>query len=186
MSILAIEANALIRRRDQIRTHLRQVARNPDLLNVTGQKLRNGGHIIAASSTTDATASPTDRLFKTQLCPLYGQYYEIWTPDRDSRHFHPEQIFFHLYSLPDRDKRDQIFCLHAEPQKSLVDHAGRVKASPHIHVKSKEDRLNRIAKSHFPFYYSTAETVLETLEAFDTAWSAAIEIVRREVIERFR
>jgi hypothetical protein len=67
----------------------------------------------------------------------------------------------------------------------LDQHEGRVKASLHIHVETREPRLLPIAKAHFPLYYANTNEMLASLAAFDTALQNGIMIVQREVLDRF-
>ena len=143
------------------------------------------GQIFAVSDSFSADAPPNERLFKTTSDYLYGQYYEIWKPDGHGRNYYLFQNYFHLYSLPSKNERDQLFCLHTEPEEPFEPIASRVKSTPHIHVNVKEDRLAPLSKAHFPICYSTTEAVLRSLQVFDKVFSEALGVIRHEVVDRY-
>jgi hypothetical protein len=173
-------------REKRIRQLLREIVGNMKTLQVRGQKDASGGHIISASDAFSADVSPRDRLFRTTSPRLFGQYMELWVPDRDSRVYHLKLSYLHLVATPTRNDRDELFCLHSDPEEPLEEHGGRVKASLHFHVETKEDRLLPLAKSHLPLCYGTVESVLASAESFDKALLEAVRIVRTEVVDRFR
>lgn len=172
------------RRIAQIRAMVRGIAADPKNLQIRSQK-HPLGQIISVSDSFSADAPPTDRLFRTTSELLYGQYYEIWQPDRAERNYHLYQNYFHLYSLPSKTERDQLFCLHAEPEEPFQPLVHRVKSTPHIHVKVKEDRLAPVSKAHFPICYSTTEAVLKSLQVFDKTFTEALDVIRHEVVDRY-
>lgn len=171
-------------RSDQVRAVVRGLVADPNTLQIRPQK-HTLGQIISVSDSFSADASPTDRLFKTTSGFLYGQYYEIWKPDGRGQSYHLFQNYFHLYSLPSKTERDQLFCLHTEPEEPMAPLERRVKSTPHIHVKIKEDRLAPISKAHLPVCYSTTEAILKSLQTFDRTFTEALEVIRHEVIDRF-
>lgn len=142
------------------------------------------GHIVAVSDAFGANKPPDEWLFRTTADVLHCQYYEIWKSDRTGRHHHLFQNFFHLFSLT-KTEQDLLFCLHTEPEEPMRPIENRVKSTPHIHVKVKEDRLGPISKAHLPVCYSTTERALESLSAFDQIFAETLEVIRHEVIDRF-
>jgi hypothetical protein len=110
---------------------------------------------------------------------------ELWAPDARCANYYLFCCRFHLLAAPHQSERDELFCLHSDPEESLNTHEGRAKASLHIHVETKEPRLLPIAKSHFPLYYANASEMLASLTAFDTALQTGMLIVQREVLDRF-
>jgi hypothetical protein len=109
----------------------------------------------------------------------------LWTPDVTCRYYHLEKSYFHLYAIPNKDERDELICLHADPEEPTNTPQGRVKASIHVHVKSKEPRLQSVAKSHLPFCYLTVDEVLRSLASFDEALLQAVAVMRQEVLDRY-
>lgn len=168
----------------QIRRVVRDVALDVKNLQIRPDK-HPLGYIISVSDSFSADTSPSDRLFKTTVDRLYAQYYEIWKPGERERTYYLYQNYFHLYSLPSKSERDQLFCLHAEPEEPFVPMIHRVKSTPHIHVKVKEDRLAPVASAHLPVCYSTTEDVLKSLQTFDKTFTEALAVIRHEVINRF-
>jgi hypothetical protein len=186
MPRLLIKTEELFSKRtNQIRSLVKSVASAPSQLQIRVQK-HALGHIICVSDLFSAHDSPTERLFQTTSNVLYGQYYEIWVPDKNARNHHLFQNYFHLFALPTKTQRDQLFCLHSEPEEPLDQMQNRVKATPHIHVKTKEERLLPIAKAHLPISYSTTESVLKSINDFDKVFTEAITVIRHEVVDRYR
>ena len=185
MPRLAVKTSELFSRRiDQIRAVVRGVAADPRGLQIRPQK-HPLGQIIAVSDSFRSDAPPTDRLFRTTSELLYGQYYEIWQPDGQGRTYHLYENYFHLYSLPTKTERDQLFCLHTEPEEPFQPMVHRVKSTPHIHVNVREDRLAPVSKAHLPVCYSTTEAVLKSLQVFDKTFTEALEVIRHEVVDRY-
>lgn len=185
MPRLVVKTSELFSRRiDQIRAVVRGLASDPNHLQIRPQK-HPLGQIVSVSDSFSADEMPTDRLFRTTSDLLYGQYYEIWQPDSSGRNYHLYQNYFHLYSLPSRTERDQLFCLHTEPEEPFQPMVNRVKSTPHIHVNIKEDRLAPVAKAHLPVCYSTTETVLKSLQIFDRTFTEALDVIRHEVVDRY-
>jgi hypothetical protein len=168
----------------QVRLLIRDIAED-----VRGLQIRPHrhalGHIISVSDSFSSDASPADHLFRTTSEQLYGQYYEIWRPDSAGKIYHMYQNYFHLYALQSKSERDQLFCLHSEPEEPFQPIIHRVKSTPHIHVKVKEARLAPMSSAHLPVCYSTTEAVLKSIQAFDTTFTEALRVIRHEVIDRF-
>lgn len=171
-------------RSNKVRVIIRSVASDVRNLQIRTQK-HPLGQIISVSDSFSAEASPIDRLFKTTSEYLYAQYYEIWQPTDKGRKYHLYQNYFHLYSLPSKTERDQLFCLHTEPEEPLQPMIHRVKSTPHVHVIVKEDRLAPMSSAHLPVCYSTTEDVLRSLQTFDKIFAEALEVIQHEVVARF-
>lgn len=185
MPRLAIPTASLFQKRvASIKDMLRAVTSDPGNLQVRPQK-HPVGQIISASDHFSADESPTERSFRTSSGLLYAQYYELWASDEKGAKHHLYQNYFHLFTLPEKSTRDQLFCLHAEPEWSLATLADKVKAAPHVHVIAKEERLCNFSKAHLPICYTTAESVLASLDCFDHEFSEALRVIKEEVIDRF-
>ncbi|HXY36592.1 MAG TPA: hypothetical protein VEI07_20320 [Planctomycetaceae bacterium] len=185
MPRLALRSDEFFSRRtDRIRELLVATAADPEHLHIQPHR-HSVGQIISVSDHFSEKLPPQDQLFATSSRQLYAQYYEIWRFDAKQRYVHLYQTYFHLYAIPSRNERDQLFCLHAEPEEPIDEIQGRLKATPHIHVKSKESRLLPIAKAHLPGCYAAPDRVLRSLADFDTAFADTIAIVKHEVINRY-
>lgn len=145
----------------------------------------HGGHLIEAWDRRYWNDRPANKLFATSCGLLWGQYYEIWGQDEGTASRYLDRSFLHLYVLTPQLERDEVFCLHAEPQESLTEHAGRVKASLHVHFEAKEERLQTLAKAHIPLCYLTVKQVLASPQAFDDALRKAMRIVKYEILDRY-
>lgn len=169
----------------QIRALLTPFASRVPRLQVRADKDASGLQVISATDDFDASQSARDRLFQTDRPMIFAQYFEMWQPDIQFRNFHLFRSYFHLFRISNKDIRDQLFCLHADPEEEVESCQGKAKAGPHFHILVENGRLGSLAKAHLPLCYLNIEHVLNSVERFDEALASAFELVREEILVRF-
>jgi hypothetical protein len=143
-----------------------------------------GCKVIAAHDGTKSVESFGDWYFKTFAPDIVCQYYELWQPFRNDSKLHLFRAYLNL-SLVNRSdyKFEKLLSIHCDPCEDNSNAIGRYKRGPHLHVQKAE---YPIPECHFPLNFTELDRVLSSVDSVTEALANAIEIVRTEVLLRYK
>jgi hypothetical protein len=143
-----------------------------------------GGKVLAAH---DAERPDTD--FQAWRCrtfvnEIWCQYYELWKPFNNERHWFLDRAYFHLYKANREERKlDQFLCIHSDPNCADPAPLNRFKSGPHLHILNSDAP---IPDCHFPLNLGHLEAVLATRLSLTDAFRSAIEVICGDVLYRFQ
>lgn len=126
----------------------------------------------------------TNVWFPTYASDIQGQYHETWYPQDGEQEWWMERAYFSLRRIVRAlAKTEELLSIHSDPMCKEADPLGSYKKGPHLHVSVAR---SPIADAHFPLNLGHLEHVLASCDNLSQAMSLAIQVVRDEVIPRFR
>ena len=124
-----------------------------------------------------------DWMFRTGAPAVWGQYFEIWSPeDVGQRSWTLQAAYLTILEIR-KSGRTEILGIHCDPADGSSEPTRSFKRGPHLHVTCAREPL---PKSHFPLNYGHLSNVLQDSAALTKAIRDAVFVVRREVLERFQ
>ena len=124
-----------------------------------------------------------DWMFRTGAPAIWGQYFEIWSPEDGSQRSWTLKAAYLTILEVGKGDCTEILGIHCDPTDGSSEPTRSFKRGPHLHVKCAREPL---PKSHFPLNYGHLGNVMRDSAALTKAIGDAVFVVRREVLERFQ
>ncbi len=115
--------------------------------------------------------------FKTINPNFNASYFEIWDR-RDKNEFYLNKIYFHLYSIEERENKEYIL-LHTDPSDPDVTH-GDYKRSPHLHIKRTTDL--KIPHAHLALNINDYDKALSSISEMDKCFKNHINMLVNQIL----
>lgn len=113
-----------------------------------------------------------------------AMYIERWSrTSQDDSMYTLVNSSLNVYTVDTNNMSEtEIFCIHSEPSLES-DSCNPYKKSFHVHVSTATSPIN---KSHIALNLRKLNTVINSLDEFNDTFKRSIEMIKQEVLERYK
>jgi hypothetical protein len=143
-----------------------------------------GCKVIAAHQGVSTLDYYDEFRFNTFVSNIWAQYYEFWKPCDTKNKLVLNRAYLNIH-IENRETSafDKLISLHCDPYEEGTTLQCLYKQGPHLHVQRAE---HPIPKCHFPLNLTDLDKVLSSIEEINYAMGKAIQVIRDELLERYK